>query len=545
MNVVEAVGPSRAVELSDFSLRYPGASRWALNEVSFALRPGQCLGIVGESGSGKSSLALALIGLHAGRVEQSGQLRICGHILRHGVEADWRALRGSTIGYIFQDAALSLHPLRSVRTQLGEMLNNTLEIAGALAEVGLPSDRGFLDRHPHQLSGGQRQRLMIALALASRPRLLICDEPTSALDTLASAGVLQLLRQLKQERGLALVLVSHDLDAVAAIADQLLVLRDGRVEAQGPTRQVLGSDQPYVRLLLASRPRLHGNPARLGATSEAAGPRPPPGALLAEVRGLSAHHAGRRALVDISLSLRAGQTLGIIGVSGSGKSTLARTLLALHAADAERLRIAGADPQQLRGRVLRHWRRRVQVVFQDPGSALDPRQRVRDCIGEALDLHALAVRPEQREARIRELLADVRLDVELIDRYPHQLSGGQQQRVAIARALATSPDLLICDEAISALDVSVQAGVLNLLADLRDRRGLGLIFIGHDLAAMRFIADQLIVLDRGRIVEAGSTADVLGAPRHALTRSLLAASPDALAVAEASTLSGPSSGVAE
>lgn len=537
MNAVDASDPTSTLELGEFSLRYPGAARWAVNGVSFALRPGQCLGIVGESGSGKSSLALALIGLHATGVEQTGQLQVCGNALGVGDERAWRALRGHTIGYIFQDAAVSLHPLRSVRAQLGEMLANVTETTAALAEVGLPSDRGFLDRHPHQLSGGQRQRLMIALALAARPKLLICDEPTSALDTLASAGVLQLLRQLKQERGLALVLVSHDLDAVATIADALLVLRDGRVEAQGPTRQVLGSDQPYVRLLLASRPRLHGNPPRLGVTAKEVAPRPPPGAVLVEVRGLSAHHAGRRALADIALSLRAGQTLGIIGVSGSGKSTLARTLLALHAADAESLLIAGADPQQLRGSALRQWRRRVQVVFQDPGSALDPRQRVRDCIGEALDLHALAVRPEQREARIRQLLADVQLDVELIDRYPHQLSGGQQQRVAIARALATSPDLLICDEAISALDVSVQAGVLNLLADLRDQRGLGLIFIGHDLAAMRFIADQLIVLDRGRIVEAGSTADVLGAPRHALTQSLLAAVPDVLAIEQSSTSS--------
>jgi len=428
-----------------------------------------------------------------------------------------------------------------VFAQLGEMLANASEMTAALAEVGLPSDRSFLDRHPHQLSGGQRQRLMIALALAARSDLLICDEPTSALDTLASAGVLKLLRQLQQERGLALVLVSHDLDAVASIADDLLVLRDGRAEAQGPTRQVLGSDHPYVRLLLASRPRIRGNPARLGVTTEPTAPRPPAGALLVEVRGLSAHHGGRRALADIALSLRAGQTLGIIGLSGSGKSTLARTLLALHAADAERLLIAGVDPQQLRGSALRQWRRRVQVVFQDPGSALDPRQRVRDCIGEGLDLHALATRPALREARIRELLADVRLDVELIDRYPHQLSGGQQQRVAIARALATAPELLICDEAISALDVSVQAGVLNLLADLRDQRGLGLIFIGHDLAAMQFIADHLIVLDRGRIVEAGSTADVLGAPRHSLTQSLLAAVPEALADDKSSALSGTSS----
>lgn len=525
MNTLDATRPA-VLELEQFSLRYSGSAEQALQQISIGLQRGRCLGIVGESGSGKSSLALALIGLHGRTVEQTGILRISGRGLAFDDEPAWRTLRGRTIGCIFQDAAMSLHPLRSVRAHLREMLADDSATARALSEVGLPSDPTFLRRHPHQLSGGQRQRLMIALALATGPQLLVCDEPTSALDTLASKGVLALLHRLKQERGLALVLVSHDLAAVAAIADDLLVLRQGRVEAQGSTASVLESDQAYVRLLLASRPRLGGNPARLGATATLPPARPAPGAVLVEVQGLAARHADRVALADIALSLRAGETLGIIGVSGSGKSTLARTLLALHAAEAERMQIVGADPQRLRGSALRAWRRRVQVVFQDPGSALDPRQRVRDCIGEALDLHALVAGPAAREARIRELLHAVQLDGALIDRYPHQLSGGQQQRVAIARALATSPELLICDEAISALDVSVQAGVLNLLADLRDQRGLGLIFIGHDLAAMSFIADQLIVLDRGRIVEAGSTVDVLAAPRHALTRALLAAAPE-------------------
>jgi peptide/nickel transport system ATP-binding protein len=522
-------GAPPLLELVQFSLRYPGATDWALNQISVGLHSGHCLGIVGESGSGKSSLALALIGLHARTVEQTGTLRLAGRGLAFDDEPAWRGLRGRTIGYIFQDAATSLHPLRSVQAQLREMLVEDSAMSPALAEVGLPSDPGFLRRHPHQLSGGQRQRLMIALALAAGPKLLICDEPTSALDTLASSGVLALLRRLKQERGLALVLVSHDLAAVAALADDLLVLRRGRVEAQGATASVLASEQAYVRLLLASRPGLGGNPARLGATAVSTPARPAAGAVLVDVQGLAARHADRTALAGVALSLRAGETLGIIGVSGSGKSTLARTLLSLHAADAERMQIAGADPRRLRGSALRQWRRRVQVVFQDPGSALDPRQRVRDCIGEALDLHALVADRAAREARILELLHAVQLDAALIDRYPHQLSGGQQQRVAIARALATSPELLICDEAISALDVSVQAGVLNLLADLRDQRGLGLIFIGHDLAAMSFIADQLIVLDRGRIVEAGRTADVLAAPRHELTRALLVAVPERFA----------------
>ena len=517
--------------LDHYSLHYAGTAAAALMDISLTLERGQCLGVVGESGSGKSSLAMSLMGLLPAHAMQRGRLYIDGRELPFNDQQGWRQLRGSRIGCVFQDAAASLHPLRSVRTQLREMLDDLVAVRAALEEVGLPADAQFLARYPHQLSGGQRQRLMIALALASRPDILICDEPTSALDALASAGILRLLQTLKSERQLALIFVSHDLDAVAAIADCLLVLRGGRSEAAGDTDAVLASDQRYVRLLTDSRPRLHGNPSRLaGAAGVAAAmaARPAIGTRLVDVQQLQARHGGAAALADIALSLDRGETLGVIGASGSGKSTLARTLLALHAATSNRMQIAGADPQTLRGAALKQWRRRVQVVFQDPGSALDPRQQVRSAIGEALDLHTLAINADQRETRIRALLADVQLAADLIDRYPHQLSGGQQQRVAIARALATEPELLICDEAVSALDVSVQAGVLNLLADLRDQRGLGLIFIGHDLAAMSFIADRLIVLERGRIVETGDTASVLGNPQHAVTKALIAALPERL-----------------
>ena len=520
-----ALAPTALLALDHVDLHYAGAAAPALQDVSIALHAGRCLGVVGESGSGKSSLALALIGLLPADAQRHGQLHIDARAIDLDDRRAWRGLRGRVIGYVFQDAAASLHPLRSVRAQLLEMIGDAQGVAAALAEVGLPSDAGFLSRHPHQLSGGQRQRLMIALALAPRPRILVCDEPTSALDSLASAGVLRLLQSLKRERGLALVFVSHDLDAVAGIADDLLVLRAGRCEAQGAADVVMTSDQAYVRLLRDSRPRLAGNAARLGRATDSPAPRPPAGAAVIDIERLSARHAGRVAVDAVSLTVLRGETLGIIGASGSGKSTLVRALLKLHAATGGPLQIAGADPRALRGAALRHWRRRVQVVFQDPGSALDPRQSVRAAIGEALDLHGLARGSGEREARILRLLDDVRLDANLIDRHPHQLSGGQQQRVAIARALATDPEILVCDEAVSALDVSVQAGVLNLLADLRDLRGLSIVFVGHDLAAMSFIADRLIVLEAGRIVETGRTEDVLSAPQHPVTQALIAALP--------------------
>ena len=520
--------PAPCLTLHDYSLRYAGALVPALRGISLQLHAGSCLGVVGESGSGKSSLALGLIGLLPEQTLESGQLTWLGTDLIWKDQVRWRALRGHVVGYVFQDAAASLHPLRSIGAQLQEMLCAETKVGAALREVGLPDDAEFQRRRPHQISGGQRQRVMIALALSTSPQVLICDEPTSALDAIASAGILQLLQQLQQQRRLAVVLISHDLDAVASVADDLLVLRGGEVQAQGACAEVLRCTNTYVRLLCDSRPRLDDNPARLGLPETTPMLRSEPGSLQIEVAGLQVQRAGKIALRDIRFQLRRGQTLGVIGASGSGKSTLARALLQLLPAAASVMSIAGSDPRRLNRDALRMWRRRVQIVFQDPGTSLDPLQSVRDVIGEGLDLHRLTRSRAEREARIADLLRAVSLSADFLDRRPHQLSGGQQQRVAIARALATDPEVLICDEAISALDVSVQAEILNLLCDLRDQRALSLIFIGHDLAAMRFIADELLVLDRGRIVEAGSTAEVLRNPQHAITRALIQALPERL-----------------
>lgn len=522
--------------LSGFGMRYQPGAAATLADIRFDLARGRCLGVVGESGSGKSTLATALIGLLPPGAEAWGEGQFDRSLIDWHDQRAWRVRRGQRIGFVFQDAAASLHPLRSVQSQLREMLASQSAIAQALEEVGLPADAEFLRRLPQQISGGQRQRLMLALALARQPDLLIADEPTSALDALASAAIRRLLLQLKSERGLALILVSHDLDTVTAVADDLLLLRQGRIVSSGATATVLqGRTEAYVQQLLRCRPRLLDNPRRLGLPATPA-PAPIIAAPMARpallVRQLAVHYRGRRALQVAAMDLASGAVLGVIGASGSGKSTLALALLQLIDSSAEQLIVAGTDPRGLRGSARKHWRGQVQVVFQDPGTALDPMQNVAAAIGEALDLHQLALTPAARRERIGELLTSVHLDAGLATRYPHQLSGGQKQRVAIARALAVRPSLLICDEAISALDVSVQAEVLNLLADLREQQRLTLVFIGHDLAAISFIADQLLVLDQGQIVEAGATDAVLRHPQHPVTRALIAALPERLRLSD-------------
>jgi ABC-type glutathione transport system ATPase component len=482
-----------------------------LDAIDLALAAGECLAVLGESGSGKSTLARSLIGLLPAGARVDGTLRFDGQDLRD--TAVQTRLRGRDIAMVFQDAAASLHPLRRIGVQLAEALRrarSATTVADALREVDLPVDTGFQQRHPHQLSGGQRQRVMIALALAAQPRLLIADEITSALDPLAAAGVLDLLAGLRRRRGLALLFISHDLAAVRRIADRIVLLRQGRIDTEADVHRFFDAPaSDYARELLASRP---------GEVIPAAVQAEP----IAQVQGLDADYRGRPALRDIGFALPRGAALGVIGASGSGKSTLARVLLVLQRGRARSLRIAGADPLSLSPAQRRAWRRRVQIVFQDPGTALDPRLSVADTLREPLQLHGVGDAATQQR-RVAELLASVRLAPELATRLPHQLSGGQQQRVAIARALALDPEVLVCDEAVSALDPSVQAGVLALLGDLRRQRGLTLVFISHDLAAVRSLCDRLLVLEHGRVVEQGETAAVLAAPQHAQTRALLAA----------------------
>jgi peptide/nickel transport system ATP-binding protein len=469
-----------------------------LQDVCFDLAQGKCLAVLGESGSGKSTIARALMGLLPAGATCAGALQFAGSVLD---AQRMVAVRGREIAMVFQDAAASLHPLRRIGVQIDEALrraNNPRGVASALAEVGLDDTPTFAARHPHELSGGQRQRVMIALALASSPRLLIADEITSALDPVAAAGVLDLLTQLRHARGLSVLFISHDLHAVRRVADRVLLLRDGRVDAVAAAATFFSAPPSAAARALLAVAQRGGPPAVVS------------GDAVLRVRGLQANHAQRPALRDISFELPRAAALGVVGASGSGKSTLARVLLALQRGVADELCIAGADPFALPRAARKAWRRKVQIVFQDPGTALDPRMRVGDSLREPLQLHGLGDATAQ-EAKVRELLAAVRLDEGLVQRRPHELSGGQKQRVAIARALALDPEVLVCDEAVSALDLSVQAGILDLLRELQRTRGLTLVFVSHDFDAVHALCDRVLVLDQGRVVDQGATHAVFAA----------------------------------
>ena len=522
--------------------------RRLLGPLDLDLAPGRCLGVVGESGSGKSLTALSLLGLLPAGLRATGTLAHDGVDCALGSRAH-AALRGRVLGWVPQDPLASLHPLRSVGAQLRETLRAhgrpDAEARALLARVQLPDPEAALKRFPHQFSGGQRQRIAIALALCSAPKLLIADEPTSALDARIARDVLDLLDALRREDGLGLMLISHDLPLVGAYADEVLVLRRGAVVERGSTRAVFAAPaQAYTRELLeadrlparidlswSSRAAGEGSAVadrtidekqvprlRLGMTGE--GDVAP--LLRAEAMTMHYPRAPRPALDDVALALHRGEGLALLGESGSGKSTLGRALLRLLRGAQGRVWLDGEEFTALSGRALRDHRRRIGVVFQDPYASLDPRMRVADLVAEPLRIHAIGD-DASRAAKARELLTAVGLDPALATRWPHQLSGGQRQRIAIARALACDPDLLVCDEAVSALDAHHRRGVLDLLTQLKRERGLALLFVTHDLAAAAAVAERIAVLEAGRIVELGDAAEVLAHPRHAHTQALVAA----------------------
>jgi len=488
-------------------LEVQAGDRRLLGPLDLALEPGRCLALVGESGSGKSLTVAALLGLLPPGLLARGALRVDGTDVAPGSPAH-AALRGRRIAWVPQDPLASLHPLRTVGDQLAESLRLLRglgrheagrEALALFERLQLPDPAAIAHRYPHQLSGGQRQRVLIALALAGRPSVLLADEPTSALDPHLTREALALLDDLRRDLGLALLLVSHDLPLVAGHADRVLVLQRGLPVETGDTAAVFAAPaHAYTRELLAAD--------RLPAPGPAA-----PGPRLLALEQVSVHYPGspRPAVAGIDLDLRRGECLALLGESGSGKSSLGRALLRLARSgvggrisfDGEDLLAAG------RGR-LRALRRRLGVVFQDPFASLDPRMRVGEIVAEPLRIHGLADRAG-RAARAGELLAAVGLDPALAARWPHQLSGGQRQRVAIARALATDPELLLCDEAVSALDAQHRAGILALLGRLVRERGLALLFITHDHAAARALAQRCAVLDQGRLVAVGPTPEVL------------------------------------
>ncbi|RXH38001.1 ABC transporter ATP-binding protein [Bradyrhizobium nanningense] len=517
--------------------------------VSFSLRAGRCLAIVGESGSGKSVTARTLIGL-AGRNAnvQARQLSFAGTDLIDLNDRAWRRVRGNEIGFVLQDALVSLDPLRRIGTEIGEglLLHGTVSSREELAQrvvallklVGVPEPELKAHQLPHQLSGGQRQRALIAAALALDPRMLIADEPTTALDVTAQAHILALLEETKT-RGKALILISHDLAVVSHIADEVLVMRGGEVVERGATAQILSEPRhPYTRQLLDAVPSGRPRGSRLSPSTIV---RPPlrqaqrpmqwpqkSQPILIEatslVKRFKAPNASSRAAVDgISFELRSGETLGIVGESGSGKSTLARMVLALEEPDEGAVHFAGQPWTTLPERQRRARRRSMSIIYQDPLGSFDPRWTVGRIMSDSLSSD-VETRPKLQE-RVIELLDMVGLSRRLLDRRPLELSGGQRQRVAIARAIATHPAVIVCDEPVSALDVSIQAQVLDLLGDLKDRLGVSYLFISHDLSVIRHISDRVIVMRRGRIVDSGATEDIFSNPQSEYTKGLIAAMP--------------------
>ncbi|NAZ35666.1 ABC transporter ATP-binding protein [Rubellimicrobium sp. CFH 75288] len=530
------VAPVLSVEGLTVSVATAAGPRPLVQEVSFALRSGETLAIAGESGSGKSITSLAVMGLLPPNVAPTaGRVMLGGTDLLRLPERRMRAIRGDRVAMIFQEPMTSLNPVMTVGAQLVEAIRaheplSAREARGraldALRAVRLSEPERRLSQYPHELSGGMRQRVMIAMALALRPDVLIADEPTTALDVTVQREVLDLLRDLKRDTGTALVLITHDMGVVAEMADRVLVMKDGRTVEEGPVATVFEAPAAdYTRALLAAVPRMGARPP--------APPRPvagPPVLALRDLvvgfdtgRGLLGRPTHRvHAVEGVSLTIAPGETFALVGESGCGKSTIARAIAGLVPFSGE-IEVAG---RILRGQrdVTRAVRRDAQLVFQDPAAALDPRMRVGDLVAEPLAIHGIGSRAERR-AKAEALFERVGLPRTALDRYPHEFSGGQRQRICIARALALDPRLIVADESVSALDVSVQARVLALLKELQDELGVSYLFISHDMAVVDSIADRVAVMYLGQIVETGTRAQVFGDPRHPYTRRLIEAVP--------------------
>ncbi|HEY0315125.1 MAG TPA: ABC transporter ATP-binding protein [Sphingomonas sp.] len=508
--------------IEGLSVDYDGQA--AVRDVSLAVAPGEIVALVGESGSGKSTVALAAMGLLPGSAATSGTVAVAGRTLASLGARDGDRLRGGTVSMVFQEPMSALNPAMRIGAQVAEAIRlhacmsrreAGVRAAEVLGRVGLPPEVAPPTRYPHELSGGQCQRVAIAIAIAAGPALLIADEPTTALDVTTQAHVLALLRRLVAEEGMGLLLVSHDLAVVADVADRILVMKDGAVIERGrPGDLLLRPQAAYTRSLIESARHA---PARAA---------PPEGPPLLEVQKVTRRHGPLLAVDGASFTVGRGETVGLVGESGSGKTTLLRTILALDAPQEGDVRLGGESIVRARGGTLRRLRRDIQAVFQDPGGSLDPRHRVDRIVAEPLHLLDTRIDAAERRHRVEQALEQVGLAGADADRFPHQFSGGQRQRIAIARALIVEPALVVLDEAVSALDVSVRAGILDLLADLSNRLGLSYLFVSHDLAMMRHVADRLVVLRQGRIVEQGRTADILARPGHAYTAELLAATPD-------------------
>lgn len=497
----------------------------AVRDVSWHLDRGETLAILGESGSGKSVSASAimnLIDVPPGEIT-SGEILFENRNVLEMPSEERRALNGHRIAMIFQDPLSHLNPVYTVGFQIEETMRahgvmrsaTRAKTIALLNRVGVPDAETKVDAYPHQFSGGQRQRIMIAMALAMEPDILIADEPTTALDVTVQAQILALLEELQRETGMGLLLITHDLGVVAEIADRVVVMNSGQIVETGSASETYHNPQhPYTKKLIAAVP----------GSGEMARPLDTKIKPILEINGLTKHYGNFVALDKASLTLLPGETVAIVGESGSGKSTLAKTLLRLEEATGGEALFEGRDLVNMSARDLFANRRDVQMVFQDPTQSLNPRMSIFDIIAEAFVIHPEILPKAKWKQRVCDLLLQVGLQADHMYRYPHQFSGGQRQRIAIARALALEPKLIICDEAVSALDVSIQAQVVSLLNDLQEKLGLSYLFIAHDLPLVRDFAHRVVVMQGGKIVEQGPVAQIFDAPRQEYTRNLMEAS---------------------
>jgi peptide/nickel transport system ATP-binding protein len=536
----------------------------AVRGASFDVPENATVALVGESGSGKSVSAMSILRLLPDNaiVGSASRIEFCGRdLLAEPVEV-LRAIRGKDIGVVFQEPMTSLNPVFTVGDQIAEVLRLHLglsprqaadRVVELLTEVGIPEAKARVGSYPHELSGGQQQRVMIAMAIACQPKLLIADEPTTALDVTVQRQILELIAKLQDKHRMSVLFISHDLGVVGEIADEVVVMREGIVRERGPVAQIFSAPQDaYTKALLACRPRLDARPKRLPviddfmktdasaaivlgrADAQQRVTRPADDKPLIVARGLRKEYRLKTGLIarktieavkDASFSVSRGRTLGVVGESGSGKTTVGMLLMRLVDATAGEVLWDGTDLLKLSDREMMAYRRRIQIIFQNPYASLNPRFTIGQILTEPMKIHRIGGSDDERFDRAVALLKRVGLPADSIHKYPHEFSGGQRQRIAIARVLTMQPEVIICDESVSALDVSVQATVLNLLLDLQDEFGISYVFISHDLAVVKYMADDIVVMNQGAIVERGTSEAIYENPQHDYTKKLLASIP--------------------
>lgn len=530
------------LEVKDLQVSFIGDEKEfeAVKGISFHVEKGETLGIVGESGSGKSVTARSIMRLLPSPPSflKSGEINFQGRNLVEQSEKEMESVRGQHISMIFQDPMTSLNPTIRIGEQIAESLKKHQQVSKdeaykktieLLELVGIKQSEKRYKQYPHEFSGGMRQRAMIAMALACNPSLLIADEPTTALDVTIQAQILTLMKNMQEKLGTSIILITHDLGVVAGMCDRVIVMKEGEIVEEGTTEEIFNNPKhDYTKRLLNALPKLHEKkqPKQAPLLSGNLDLSKP----LLEIKSLKKHfdlgHGDTlKAVDDLSFEIYPGETLGLVGESGSGKSTTGRTILQLHEPTDGDVLYKGIPITRLSKKQLKTMRRHMQIIFQDPYSSLNPRKKVLDIIGEALDLHGLAKSKEERRARVEELLELVGLNKAHASRYPHEFSGGQRQRIGIARALAVDPEFIVCDEPLSALDVSIQKQIVDLLKDLQHRLGLTYLFIAHDLSMVKHISDRVAVMYGGKIVELAESEELYSNPQHPYTKALLQSIP--------------------